>query len=431
MATTFKYEVSPYKRKDGMLLIKIRMIHNKEVVRKSSSIYVSKDQLSRDLTKIKDYQVLDLINTQLEKLRKLVMGIEDAEFYKAEDLWNILAEKMNGNDGFRLDFFEYAESKMASMEPKTAEGYKTSINALKRFLKSRTLDVNDITYKMLVDFRDFLESEPALKNGKGKHQSKGKGSRAISYYLSCLRHIHNLAREEFNDEDIGQIRIPRQPFRKGLIPPQPITEHRTLTVSQMKALATVELRQGSQAALARDVFMLSFAMIGENTIDLYHATADEVEDGIQTYNRRKTDSVRADNALMQVRIEPEAEAFISRYHAKDGQHLFNFHARYIDHKNFNNMVNKGLKKVADAINAIDGGERVPDGLNFYYARHTWATIARNECGVSFDEVHESLNHAKRGSDRVTDIYVERDFSRVWEANRKVLDLVLGNPKANQ
>ena len=52
MATTFKYEVSPYKRKDGMLLIKIRMIHNKEVVRKSSSIYVSKDQLSRDLTKI-------------------------------------------------------------------------------------------------------------------------------------------------------------------------------------------------------------------------------------------------------------------------------------------------------------------------------------------------------------------------------------------
>ena len=431
MATTFKYEVSPYKRKDGMLLIKIRMIHNKEVVRKSSSIYVSKDQLSRDLTKIKDYQVLDLINTQLDRLRKLVMGIEDAEFYGAEDLWNMLAEKMNGNDGFRLDFYEYADAKTASMEKKTAEGYKTSINALKRFLKSRTLDVNDITYKMLVDFRDFLESEPSLANGKGKHQAKSKGSRAVSYYLSCLRHIHNLAREEFNDEDIGLIRIPRQPFRKGLIPPQPTTEHRTLTVAQMKALATVELRPGSQAALARDVFVLSFAMIGENTIDLYHATADEVKDGIQTYNRRKTDSVRTDNALMQVRIEPEAEAFISKYPAKDGHHLFNFHARYTDHKNFNNMVNKGLKKVADAVNAIEGVERVPDGLNFYYARHTWATIARNECGVSFDEVHESLNHARRGNDRVTDIYVERDFSRVWEANRKVLDLVFGNPMANQ
>ena len=338
---------------------------------------------------------------------------------------------MNGNDGFRLDFYEYADAKMTSMEKKTAEGYKTSINALKRFLKSRTLDVNDITYKMLVDFRDFLESEPSLANGKGKHQAKSKGSRAVSYYLSCLRHIHNLAREEFNDEDIGLIRIPRQPFRKGLIPPQPTTEHRTLTVAQMKALATVELRPGSQAALARDVFVLSFAMIGENTIDLYHATADEVKDGIQTYNRRKTDSVRTDNALMQVRIEPEAEAFISKYPAKDGQHLFNFHARYTDHKNFNNMVNKGLKKVADAVNAIEGGERVPPSLNFYYARHTWATIARNECGVSFDEVHESLNHARRGNDRVTDIYVERDFSRVWDANRKVLDLVFGNPMANQ
>ena len=202
------------------------------------------------------------------------------------------------------------------------------------------------------------------------------------------------------------------------------------TIAQVKALATVSLRHGSRAELARDVFMLSFALIGENTIDLYHATADEVKDGVQTYNRRKTDSVRQDNALMKVRVEPEAEAFISRYRASDGLHLFNFHKRYSDHKNFNNMVNKGLKDVADAVNALDG-ERLPECLNFYYARHTWATIARNECGVSFDEVHESLNHARRGSDRVTDIYVERDFSRVWDANRKVLDLVFCGLTANQ
>ena len=39
------------------------------------------------------------------------------------------------------------------------------------------------------------------------------------------------------------------------------------------------------------------------------------------------------------------------------------------------------------------------------------------------DVGEALNHSPRGSERVTDIYVERDFSRVWDTNRKVLDLV--------
>jgi integrase len=87
------------------------------------------------------------------------------------------------------------------------------------------------------------------------------------------------------------------------------------------------------------------------------------------------------------------------------------------------MVNKGLKDVAEAVNAIEGGERVPEGLNFYYARHTWSTLAMNTCGFDFDTVHQALNHARRGADRVTGIYVERDFTKAWEANRKVLDLL--------
>ena len=65
------------------------------------------------------------------------------------------------------------------------------------------------------------------------------------------------------------------------------------------------------------------------------------------------------------------------------------------------------------------------GLTTYHARHTWATLARNEVGVTLSDVGEALNHSPRGSERVTDIYVERDFSRVWETNRKVLDLVFG------
>jgi integrase len=286
------------------------------------------------------------------------------------------------------------------MERKTAEEYISSIHALMRYIGRYTLDVNEITYSFLVGFREWLEAE------------NGKGCRAASKYLSCLRHIHNLARDEFNDEDVGITRIPRQPFKKGLIPPEPVTEHRVLTVDQMRAVMQCE-PVTERGRLAKDVFLLSFYLVGMNTIDIYYIIKGDVKDGVLTYNRHKTDSVRADKAVMKVRIENEALEIMERHYGKTM--LLDFADRYSTHMNFNQNVNKGLKKIGEAIG-------IPK-LNTYYARHTWATIARNVCGVDKYTVHESLVHSSRGSERVTDIYLERDFKRIWEANRKVIDVL--------
>lgn len=417
MATTFAYEVSGYRRKDGTYLIKIRMIHNREVVRKPSSIYVKREQLSRDLSKVKDVAVLESINIQLNKLRRIVASIDNAEFMSAEKLWSSIIGRMMSNGGFELDFFDYARRAMSTMERGTAAGYKTSLSAFRRFLKNDKIDINDITYKMLVDFRNFLETEPALKDGKGKYGEKSKGCRAVSYYMSCLRHIHNLARAEYNDDDIDLVRIPRQPFKAGLIPKQPLTEHRSLTVEQIRKIASVAL-DNDLALFSRDVFVLSFVLLGMNTADLYNVDKKCLNNGVLTYNRAKTDSVRQDNAMIQVRIEQEAIPLLERY--RGSVKLFSFCERYSDIKGFNKAVNKGLKRVGEAVDI--------DGLTTYHARHSWATIARNECGIPRDLVGEGLNHAESGGGRVTDIYIKRDFSRIWEANRKVLDYVFGSAK---
>ena len=60
---------------------------------------------------------------------------------------------------------------------------------------------------------------------------------------------------------------------------------------------------------------------------------------------------------------------------------------------------------------------------FHVARHSWATIARNECGISMDDVAMALNH-KSGHD-VTDTYVKKDWGRIDKANRAVIDFVFG------
>lgn len=398
--TTFVYEVSPYKRRDGQHQIVIRMTHNRSVVRKPSNIYAGRDQISRDGHKLKDAFLVDSVNKYIDRLRQILASIDDAEFYKATDLWNKIQSRFTDEHGFRLDFVAYTMKQMETMEPKTAEGYRSSIRAFQKFVGTDSIDINDINYNLLLRFKTWLE---------GQH---GKGCRAASYYLTCLQHIHTKAREEFNDDDVGIIRIPRQPFKSGLIPPQPVTEHRVLSLDQIRAVVncTPETVRGK---LAKDVFLLSFALVGMNTIDLYHLKKSDFRDGLLSYNRHKTDSVRKDKAFIVVRVEPEAEAIMERY--KGRELLLSFADRYTDHKGFNRNINKGLKEIGDAIG-------VPN-LNTGYARHSWATIARNNCSIPRDTVDEALNHAERNGSRVTDIYIKRDFSRIWEANRAVLDLL--------
>ena len=63
-----------------------------------------------------------------------------------------------------------------------------------------------------------------------------------------------------------------------------------------------------------------------------------------------------------------------------------------------------------------------DDLEFYAARHSWATIARSaSVGIDKATVHEALNHVDAKM-KVTDIYIDRDWSVIWNANKKVLDL---------
>ena len=106
---------------------------------------------------------------------------------------------------------------------------------------------------------------------------------------------------------------------------------------------------------------------------------------------------------------------VSDYGAKTGIFAFTFHQLYADEKNFNKAINKGLKKVGKEVG-------VPD-LTFYSARHSWATIALNKCGVDKYAVHAALNHADPEM-KVTDIYLEKDWSVINAANEKVMNYVL-------
>lgn len=397
---TFTHEVSPYRRKDGTYLIKIRIIHNRKTLRKPTGIYATAEQLNRDKTRIRDSALIDAVDKAVDRFRMAAAQVDGAEFMDVQQLWHAITARLEAQHGFRLDFGAFSATLTAKMEKGTAAGYKYALRSFFEFLGRDNVDINEIDKAMVSGFREWLEDR------------LGKGCRASSAYLEKLRHIHTRARDIYNDDDTGLVRIPRQPF-KGMIPRQPASRHRDLTLAELRRVFSVTPTT-DRMRVALDAFRLSFCLAGMNTADLYRLRKADLRDGVLTYNRAKTDSRRDDKALMMIRVEPEAAEVIAR--RKGAKALLNFADRYSGFPTFNQIANKGLKRVG----ALAG---VP-GLTTYHARHTWATLARNECGIARDVVDEALNHVQRGG-RVTDIYIRRDFTRVWDANRNVLDLVFG------
>ena len=151
-----------------------------------------------------------------------------------------------------------------------------------------------------------------------------------------------------------------------------------------------------------------------NSADLFNCT--EFNDDTITYYRTKTTARRLDKAKMEVIIPSFLKPLFEKYRDKTGQRVFKFYRLYKTDKNFNRAINMGLKTIGDKLNLLD--------LEYYAARHSWATIALNKVGIDKYVVHEALNHIDE-SMRVTDIYIERDFVNENKANAKVIKYVFG------
>lgn len=412
---TFKAIVQD-KRKDGTYQVKIRITHNREVRRLATNIFVESGGVTRGL-KIKDQQVIDQAEDLIRKCRKICNDVGfGISAMSVDDLVNRIKLKLQDGEGWRLDFIDYTRKIASTMNPGTGGLYLTAIRALVRFIDRETLDISEINTNFLNKFEAFLMSEPSQR---GKKHNQGKGGRAVSLYMERLRAVYNRAKEEFNDEDAGVIRIPWSPFKKYKVKSEPRTQKRAISVETMQAIIDLPISEQDnntgnfkREELARDCFLLSFGLIGMNSADLFDCLPAKGKELI--YYRRKTASRRIDKAEMHVLIPDVLDNLIEKYRDKSGQRQFCFYRHYANHQNFNRALNKGLALIAERVGM--------DSLTFYAARHTWATIARSAAvGIEKATVHEALNHVDRDM-RVTDIYIDRDWSVIWRANERVLNL---------
>lgn len=120
---------------------------------------------------------------------------------------------------------------------------------------------------------------------------------------------------------------------------------------------------------------------------------------------------------MEMRVEPLIQPIFDKYLAlEEDEFLFNFHKRYCETDSFGANVNNGIRKICADMNM-----EKEDFYCVYTFRHTWGTIAQNDCGASLAEVAFRMNHSH--GYRVTRGYVKLDFTPAWELNAKVIDFI--------
>lgn len=230
-----------------------------------------------------------------------------------------------------------------------------------------------------------------------------------------------MAQLEFNDE--SNILISPYLWQKFRVPRQAMKGGRAIDVSYIRLFAGLHPLT-TRARMARDVFLLSFMLMGMNSVDMF-GTDLKLKDGRICYHRAKTSDRRQDGAYIEVAIPLVASKIISRYY--DRSRVFNFHRKYSTSADFNRAINIGLHVILPDLNkmAASGGLAPLDKLQFYQARHSWASIARNDCRIDKSTVGEGLNHVERDT-RITDIYIKKDFNLINEANDRIQHFVWGD-----
>lgn len=408
-------------RVDGTYNVKLRFTLNRKVKRLSTSLFVKPEELTKTGDFKKNTKIYKEVEALLTAYQSKCNAMQiDLNHYSLDYIFKLL--KFEEQKEKPIDFISFSREWIVHAPMKRTDTYETTIRSVISFIGKDNLDVSEINVSFLNKYTEYLKKRRDERNHKLSIAGKRiPSNRTVSLYLGCIRHLFKEAQRKYNNTEDNLMLIPHSPFDHFRIPKQEATRKRALDRNMIKSIWELPYKnkvKGYKSTcrydLAKDCFIMSFCLMGMNSVDLYNAK--EFTDGRIIYNRTKTKDRRLDSARMEVVAPKLILPLLEKYKDKTGQRLFNFHHYYADHKAFNKAINYGLKEIGQQLGI--------DDLEYYAARHSWATIALNKVGIDKYTVHAALNHVDE-SMRVTDIYIERDFVNENKANAKVVKYVFG------
>ena len=301
-----------------------------------------------------------------------------------------MLEREDGEPEMAMTFGRYFRQYAEKKKGLTKHTYDYTYKVLSEYKNIDTIPFEEITAKWLEGFDSWCTTS---NNTKGIHY---RNIRAV-----------------FNDA-IDEEVTSAYPFRKFKIK-KAEPKQRSLTIDELRRFWfwPVEPHQEKY----HDIFKLIFLLRGINLKDLCHLTKENVKGGRIIYQRAKTGKPYS------IKIEPEIQQLLDKY--KGENYLIDIMDRYTSHTNFNWRLNKELGKIGTIEYGSRGKKTITPllpGVTPYWARHSFATIAHYDCGVSMDIVSDLLGHSNGMA--VTNIYIRKNERVADEAARKIIDKVL-------
>lgn len=396
-------KLESYVGSDGKSKLKAMLSHNSKTIKLKEIAHVkpkdwdkSKKQIkfsSNDFTKNEIYKIIDKVDDFERYLRKLSLE-ENLNKYTVKELREELLRQIEGSDDKEKSFIDLFDE--CFPENKYSPKYLASINTTKEklfeFKDNDKLRVTQINSAFLEDLDAYMREQ-------------GNKINSIAVTMRNIRTTCNYAIKK------GLLSYESYPFRDYKIKTEKTT-HRTIDIKDLRKLLKYD-GTGSENR-ARDLFFLSFYLRGMNFKDLLYLTKKDIYNNRIYYSRSKTKSE------INVYIEPEAQALFDKYAGK--KYLLYFmevkeaeiRKRKIERKSepHSDIVNSSTKRLKAIFKKLD----INVNVGTYFARHTWATLARKF--GDYDIVQQGLGHS---DGRVTAIYIKYDDEVIDKANRDVID----------
>lgn len=411
MASTKFYLDLRGKAKDGKGSILISLFHNGTTTTIPTGVRVSRNEWNNESRSVIKIVGAEAINADLQEQKAKIdraialLSLDDSfSRMTASDLKREITggkpKKLKKHPVSEL-FREYIDT--GNLKDGTKEIYRLTWKKVLSYSGSN-LQIEDVNYSWLRGFEQYLAKTQSI-NGR-------------SIYLRAFRAVCNYARH-------SNIQF-QYPFQNFQIKSEP-TKKRCVSVDVLRKLK--DYPTTSQNEMYRDYFFLMFYLIGINAKDLLLARKSQVINGRLEYIREKT------RKKYSIKIEPEAEELLNRYCGK-GDYLLEAMDHCKHYKSFAREINDALKTIGDTVvertddstdlfaSPVEKIKIIPviPEITTYFSRHCWATFAY-EIGIQTDIISQALGHSF--GNKTTLIYIKPDQTKVDEANRKVIDYLLG------
>lgn len=277
--------------------------------------------------------------------------------------------------------------------------YTTAINKLKGFVNSETFSFEALTYKKLNEFQDSMLADGIKVN-------------TISVYMRTIRAIYNRAIKE------GLVAASAYPFTAYRVKNEK-TVNRTLTLNEMRGIAKLDLEPNTPIWHWRNYFLLSFCLIGINFSDMLTLTGSNIVNGRIVFRRMKTGKIYT------IHLHRKAAEILNFYcdlkTVEKESLLLPVLKQTRDLLKLKKDVWQAIKTCNEYLERIAKTLEINKDVTTYYARYTWANIARSK-GYSKDVIGQALGHSYGNT--TTSIYLDDyDNKVIDDANAKVIKAV--------